>query len=146
MFQRGILFLLVVIIFLILTIWFFADKKPDVGFIMILLCACYTIASISCFDSPISDTIIENESDMKKVLDTEPEYDYFIVDKNVLLEYIKMNDNRDKDREKYDRVLNSPNVTLMDDIEKANNKMIFDSLLKSGELDKYIKNKCLINI
>lgn len=34
----------------------------------------------------------------------------------------------------------------MDDIEKANNKMIFDSLLKSGELDKYIKNKCLLNI
>lgn len=89
MFQRGILFLLVVIIFLILTIWFFADKKPDVGFIMIILCGCYAIASISCFDSPISDTIIKNESDMKKVLDTEPEHDYFIVDKNVLLEYIK---------------------------------------------------------
>lgn len=57
-----------------------------------------------------------------------------------------MNNNRDKDREKYDRILSSPNVTLIDDIEKANNKMIFDSLLKSGELDKYIKNKCLLNI
>ena len=144
MFQRGILFLLVAIIFLIMVMWFFADKKPDVGFIMIILCACYTIASISCFDSPISDTIVKNESDMKKVLDTEPEHDYFIVDKNVLLEYINMNDNKDK--EKYDRILNSSNVTLIDDIEKANNKMIFDSLLKSGELDKYIKNKCLINI
>lgn len=140
MFQIGILFLLVAIIFLILAIWFFVDKKPDVGFIMIILCVSYAIASISCFDSRISDTIIENESDMKKVLDTEPEHDYFIVDKNVLLEYINMNDNKDK--EKYDRILNSPNVTLVDDIEKANNKMIFDSLLKSGELDKYIKNKC----
>lgn len=103
MIQFGLLFLIPSIIFLILSIWFYFDKKTDVAIIFILLHVLYIILTCHVFRLSIGNNTINNEIDIKYVFDNEPECDYFIVDKDILLEYIKMNDNRDKDREKYDR-------------------------------------------
>lgn len=88
MFQFGLLFLIPSIVFLVLSIWFYFDKKTDVAIILICLSILYDILTVHVFRLPIDNKIINNKIDIKYVLDNKPECDYFIVNKEILLKDI----------------------------------------------------------